>query len=70
MLIISTSLPLSLPVIACMSAAVKNKPKQFHLWAEKQTLSPPSVYLTLCSVKAFNQALVYFVFVYYVIVRT
>lgn len=38
---------------------------------ETNTISPLSLSLsTLCSVKAFNQALVYFLFVYYVIVGT
>lgn len=75
-LIITTSLfPPASPsshqsVIASRSVAVRNELKQFHLRAEKQTLSPLCAYRTLCGVKAFNQALVYFVFVYYVIVRT
>lgn len=54
-------------IIAGMSVAVKNKLKQFHL-AGRETNTVAS--LALCSVKAFNQALVYFLFVYYVIVRT
>lgn len=69
--------PPSVIASTSVAVAVKNKLKQFHLWAEKQTPSPLSLSLHslplslwLCSVKAFNQALVYFLFVYNVIVRT